>query len=28
VECHILKKLAYSISKIPNPQNKMKQTGP
>jgi hypothetical protein len=28
VECHILKKLAYYISKIPIPQNEMKQTGP
>jgi hypothetical protein len=28
VECHILKKLAYSISKISIPQNERKQTGP
>jgi hypothetical protein len=28
VECHILKKIAYSISKIPIPQNERKQTGP
>jgi hypothetical protein len=27
VECHILKKIAYSNSKIPIPQNEMKQTG-
>jgi hypothetical protein len=28
VECHILKKIAYSNSKIPIPQNERKQTGP
>jgi hypothetical protein len=28
VECHILKKIVYSNSKIPNPQNERKQTGP
>jgi hypothetical protein len=28
VECHILKEIAYSISKIPIPQNERKQTGP
>jgi hypothetical protein len=28
VECHILKKIAYSITKIPIPPNERKQTGP
>jgi hypothetical protein len=28
VEYHILKKIVYSISKIPIPQNEKKQTGP
>jgi hypothetical protein len=28
VECHILKKIAYFISKISIPRNERKQTGP
>jgi hypothetical protein len=28
VECHILKKIDYSISKISIPRNERKQTGP